>query len=101
MALSINRTDNNVFEVGAFDAKTYFADLLRKVQDGATINITKNGKQVAILQGKKTVQNTQALLAHERIMVRAQKFLELKKQSHDLVLTAQKIKEYKNEGRKY
>ncbi|MBR5647137.1 MAG: type II toxin-antitoxin system prevent-host-death family antitoxin [Treponema sp.] len=101
MAFAINMTGNNIFEVGAFDAKTYFAELLRKVQDGAVINISKNGKQVAVLQGKKTVQNTQALEAHERIMARSKKFVELKNQNGREVLTAGKIKEYKNNGRKY
>ena len=101
MAFSMNTTGNNIFDVGAFDAKTYFAELLRKVQDGAVINITKNGKQVAVLQGKQTLQNTQALEAHQRIVERSKKFAEMKKKSGAIVLTAAKIKELKNEPRKY
>ena len=52
MALVMNPVGINTYEVGAFDAKTYFAELLRKVKEGITINITKNGKLVAVLQGE-------------------------------------------------
>ena len=57
-----------VINVGAFDAKTHFSELLRKVQEGTTVNISKNGKQVAVLQGEKKIQNTAAMEAHRRIM---------------------------------
>ena len=101
MSFAMNMTGNNTFDVGAFDAKTYFAELLRKVQEGAVINITKNGKQVAVLQGKQTLQNTLALEAHNRIVERSKKFAELKKKSGAVSLNATRIKELKNEGRKY
>ena len=92
MALALTALENNVFEIGSFDAKTHFAELLRKVQEGAVINISKNGKQVAVLQGKQAVQNTAALEAHRRIQARAKKFAPV---------TIGEIKELKEYGRKY
>ncbi len=101
MAFSIAMTGNNVFDVGAFDAKTYFAELLRKVQSGAIINISKNGKKVAVLQGVQTVRNEAAFEAHKRILARSQKIQETRKNSGGSSLTANDLKELKDEGRKY
>ena len=101
MAFSFSMTGENTFDVGAFDAKTYFAELLRKVQTGAKINITKNGKKVAVLQGAQAVANKAALDAHSRILARSQKMqAQCKKDGYSL-LTAKELKELKNEGRKY
>ena len=99
MALVMNPAGINTYEVGAFDAKTYFAELLRKVKDGITINITKNGKLVAVLQGKSTIRNEAALNAHKRILARGQRMAE--SQGHTTRLTKADIKDLKNEGRKY
>ena len=97
MALALTATNNNEFEIGSFDAKTHFAELLRKVQEGAVINISKNGKQVAVLQGKQTVKNTAALEAHKRIRARAARLA-----AQGLApLTIEEIKELKEYGRKY
>ena len=90
-----------VYNVGSFDAKSYFAELLRKVQGGATINISKNGKQVAVLQGIKTAQNEQALQAHQRILARSQKLAERQKAAGLAPISIQEIKELKDAGRKY
>ena len=99
MALVMNPAGINTYEVGAFDAKTYFAELLRKVKEGITINITKNGKFVAVLQGKSTIKNEAAMNAHQRILARGQRMTELRGGSKPL--KAADIKELKNEGRKY
>ena len=101
MAVSMTSIGNNIFEIGAFDAKTYFAELLRRVQDGAVINISKNGKQVAVLQSKQTVQNTQAWEAHKRIMERSKRLSMLQKQSGEKPLSTIDLKELKDAGRKY
>lgn len=101
MAVAMNSIGNNMFEIGAFEAKTYFSELLRKVQDGAIINISKNGKQVAVLQGKQTVQNSKAMDAHKRIMERSQKFSTMREKSGSAGLTSKDLWELKNEGRKY
>ena len=101
MAFDFTPDSFNVYNVGSFDAKTYFAELLRKVQGGAVINISKNGKQVAVLQGTKTVQNEQALQAHQRILERSKKFAERQKNAGFTPMTIQEIKELKDAGRKY
>lgn len=36
-------------KVGAFEAKTQFSQLLRRVENGETVTITRHGKPVAIL----------------------------------------------------
>ena len=101
MALTMNPAGINTYDVGAFDAKTYFAELLRKVKEGVTINITKNGKAVAVLQGKSAIKNEAAMNAHKRILARAQRMSELRAKEGAASLTASDLKELKNEGRKY
>ena len=101
MAFSVSMTGENTFDVGAFDAKTYFAELLRKVQAGAKFNITKNGKKVAVLQGVQSVQNQATFDAHQRILTRSQKMKDLRKKSGGASLSAKDLTELKNEGRKY
>lgn len=101
MALTMNPAGINTFDVGAFDAKTYFAELLRKVKEGVTINITKNGKAVAVLQGNSTIKNEAAMNAHKRILARAQRMSELRAKEGTASFTASDLKELKNEGRKY
>ena len=49
--------EGSFFDIGAFDAKTHFSELLRKVQEGAVFNISKNGKPVAVLQGVQNAKN--------------------------------------------
>ena len=101
MALTMNPSGINTFDVGAFDAKTYFAELLRKVKEGVTINITQNGKAVAVLQGKSAIQNEAAMNAHKRILARSQRMAELRAKEGAAALKASDLKELKNEGRKY
>lgn len=101
MAFSFTPDAFNVYNVGSFDAKTYFAEFLRKVQGGAKINISKNGKKVAVLQGIKTVQNEAAMEAHKRIIARSQKFAALRQQSGCEAMSTADIKELKDAGRKY
>ena len=101
MALTMNPAGINTYDVGAFDAKTYFAELLRKVKEGVTINITKNGKAVAVLQGKSAIKNEAAMNAHKRILARAQRMSELREKEGAAALKASDLKELKNEGRKY
>ena len=101
MAFDFSPAFGNVYNIGSFDAKTYFAELLRKVKEGVTINITKNGKAVAVLQGKSTIKNEAAMNAHKRILARAQRMSELRAKEGAASLTASDLKELKNEGRKY
>jgi len=96
MALTLNNIGNNVYEVGAFDAKTYFAELLRKVQEGCIINITKNGKNVAVLQNKQTVQNSKNLAAWNELLAIKQNIASTSKTS----ISIDEIKELRDYGRK-
>lgn len=97
MALSAVKNDNNSYDVGSFDAKTYFAELLRMIQGGATINITKNGKKVAVMESPKNKNASNAQLAYERILQRAQKINE---QNGGAGISLSEIKEAVNYGRK-
>lgn len=101
MAIAKKISIGNVLEVGAFEAKTYFSELLRKVQGGAVVNISKNGKKVAVLQAANNVQNKTALEAHQRILERGRRMTELRNQNGISGLTAADLKELKDEGRKY
>jgi prevent-host-death family protein len=49
--------------VGAFDAKTHFAQLLQRVERGEEITITRRGKVVARLVPATTRPNRDAALA--------------------------------------
>lgn len=97
MALSAVKNDNNSYDVGSFDAKTYFAELLRMIQDGATINITKNGKKVAVMESPKNKNASNAQLAFERILQRAQKINE---HNGGAAISVKAIEEAVNYGRK-
>ena len=101
MALTLTQVGNNEYSVGSFEAKTYFAELTRKDQEGCVINITKNGKNVAVLQNKRSVQNEQALKAWDRIMKRNMQVAKRNKRKGIWLLTIDEITEAKNYGRKY
>lgn len=88
MALTVGVRNNNIFTVGAFQAKTYFAELLRKVENGASFVITRNGHDIATIQKPKEVKNDKALKAWNNLM----------KISTDITLD--EIDAWKKEGRK-
>ena len=88
MALTVGVRNNNVFTVGAFQAKTYFAELLRKVENGASFVITRNGHDIATIQKPEEVKNDKALKAWNNLM----------KISTDISLD--EIDAWKKEGRK-
>lgn len=51
------KTDSEVREIGAFDAKTHLAELLRQVEAGRAYVITRRGKPVAQLIPAQTGKN--------------------------------------------
>lgn len=87
MALTVEVRNDNIFSVGAFQAKTYFAELLRKVENGASFVITRNGHDIATIQKPKQVKNEKALKAWDA----------LTKISTDI--TQDEIDAWKKEGR--
>ena len=101
MAFDFSPAFGNLYNIGSFDAKTYFAELVRKVQEGAIFNISKNGKPVAVLQGVKTVQNQEAFDAHKRILERSKKLREQALANAGKPISLSEIKELKDAGRKY
>ena len=101
MAIPKQMSLGNILDVGAFEAKTYFSELLRKVQGGAIVNISKNGKRVAVLLAADNVQNKTAIEAHKRILERGKKIAQIRKASGIADITKEEIKELKDAGRKY
>lgn len=63
MALSLEKRGGNVYAVGSFAAKTYFAELIRMVENGSVITITRNGHDIASVQSPQTKENKKALAA--------------------------------------
>lgn len=96
MALAMTQVSNNYYDVGSFDAKTYFAELLRNVAEGKTIRITKNGKPVAIMQSPQKAANSEALKAVKRLREIRNEIVQ-KSGS----ITVEEIKQLRDEGRKY
>lgn len=101
MALALPKSPDSKYDVGSFDAKTYFAELLRMVQDGATINITKNGKPVAVMQSPQKQATTKAQQAHKRMMALSEKIAARNKAENLPPLSIHEINELKNSGRKW
>lgn len=100
MALALTQNADNIYDIGSFDAKTYFAELLRMIQNGATINITKNGKKVAVMESPKAKANSQSMLAHQRILKRSAEISKYAKENNLQVFSLEEINEAKNYGRK-
>lgn len=95
MALSLEKRSNNVFAVGSFAAKTYFAELLRMVENGSVITITRNGHDVATVQSPETRENKKALAAWHGLCAIGKELNSLQKH-----ISIDEIQEWKNEGRK-
>ena len=86
--------------VGSFDAKTHFAELLRKVAEGIIVDITKNGKKVAVLQSPKNMDQSEAQKAAQRIIARRALLEKRRLQTGMEPVTQKMIKEWKEYGRK-
>jgi len=80
-------------EVGAFDAKTHFSELLRKIEKGIRVTVTKNGRPVATLT-KATDDTTRARDACFRIEARAKRIA-----SRGKPVTLKEIGKWKTDGR--
>jgi len=78
--------------VSAFDAKTHLSRLLREVQDGSSITITKRGKPVArlvpVIDGRRKITNEEILRQFDEIRkksgrkVNINKYIEAGRQSY-------------------
>lgn len=93
--------NTNCITVGSFDAKTHFAELLRKVAEGVIVEITKNGKKVAVLQSPEKISQTDAQEAAQRIEARRVLIEQRRIRQGMEPVTQKMIKEWKEYGRKY
>jgi len=80
-----------MIEIGAFEAKTHFSELLKRVEQGEVFNITVRGKLVAVLASPEVERKKRAFEAFHRL-------IEMKKSCP--VGTADEIQAWKNEGRR-
>lgn len=92
MAMVLEKRSENLFAIGSFAAKTYFSELLRAVEAGSVVTITRNGHDVATLQSPEAVQNKKALMAWDELCAI--------NQSEKKVISLEEIQEWKNDGRK-
>ncbi|MCY0865399.1 MAG: type II toxin-antitoxin system prevent-host-death family antitoxin [Sulfobacillus sp.] len=58
-------------EVGAYEAKTHFAELLAAAEQGETIIITRRGKPIAKITPYRSPVRTVEHIAHELACLRA------------------------------
>lgn len=101
MALAMLQRSNSFFDVGSFDAKTYFAELLRKVGEGNIIRITKNGKPVAIMQSPQKAANTEAMSALQSLKTISLEIAEKQAEYKASKVSQEEIFQFIDEGRKY
>lgn len=80
--------------IGAFEAKTHFSQLLNEVEAGAVIHITRRGKSVAILTSENFHKTRNSIKALERISKRRKNINEKQMFSID------DIQSFRNEGAK-
>lgn len=85
------------FSIGSFQAKTYFAELLRKVEEGLVVTITRNGHDVAVMQSPQKKESSAALAAWQRLMKLSSKISEQNKAEP---ITLSQIQEWKEDGRR-
>lgn len=93
--------DNNVISVGTFEAKTHFSELLRKVEGGTIVEITKNGKSIATLESTNSRHRSEAEKAHQRIRGRTARLRQQQAMQGIMPLTHAEIQELMQDGRKY
>lgn len=93
MALSLEKRSDNGYAVGSFAAKTYFAELLRMVENGSVVTITRNGHDIATVQSPMVKENKKALSAWKSLC-------SLGKEIGSEKVTLEEIQEWKNDGRK-
>ncbi|MDA3938031.1 MAG: type II toxin-antitoxin system prevent-host-death family antitoxin [Spirochaetia bacterium] len=84
----------NSLTVGAFEAKTHFSQLLREVEKGNTIHITRRGKAIARILPEAANKEESGQDALERIAQRRNN-LSLQHKT-----TTKEILEFRDEGRK-
>ena len=85
------------FSIGSFQAKTYFAELLRRVIAGAVVTITRNGQAVAVMQSPARKKQTNAQKAWKNMLALSQ---QISAQNSNNPVTIADITAWKNDGRR-
>ena len=84
----------NSITVGAFEAKTHFSQLLKEVEKGNIIHVTRRGKPIALIAPEGFGREEAGQNALERIANR-RKVVGMRKK-----ITTNDILEFRDEGRK-
>lgn len=84
---------NNI-TVGAFEAKTHFSQLLKEVEKGNIVHVTRRGKPIALISPEGFGREETGQNALERIANR-RKIIGIRKK-----ITTRNILEFRDEGRK-
>ncbi|MCK5198422.1 MAG: type II toxin-antitoxin system prevent-host-death family antitoxin [Spirochaetales bacterium] len=80
--------------VGAFEAKTHFSQLLKEVEKGNIVHVTRRGKPIALISPEGFGREEAGQNAMERIASR-RKVVGMRKK-----ITTNDILEFRDEGRK-
>ena len=80
--------------VGAFEAKTHFSQLLKEVEKGNIVHVTRRGKPIALISPEVFGREEAGQNALERIASR-RKVVGMRKK-----ITTNDILEFRDEGRK-
>ncbi len=59
--------DMKTIEVGAFEAKTHFSQLLNEVEGGAVVKISRRGKPIAVLKQDDAISRENTLNAIQKL----------------------------------
>jgi len=81
-------------EIGAFEAKTHFSQLLKEVEEGNVIHVTRRGKPVAILAPEGFYREEAGQTALKRIAAR--RYMISKRET----ITTDEIQSFRNEGQR-
>ncbi len=81
-------------DVGAFEAKTHFSQLLKEVEQGNIVHVTRRGKPIAVIRPEEIDREMAIANALERISARRQ---EIHDREH---LTTKQILNFRDHGRK-
>ncbi len=84
---------NNI-EVGAFEAKTHFSQLLKEVEQGSIVHVTRRGKPVAVISPEVIDDRQRSLDSLSRIAARRTVLASREK------LTTREVLGFRNHGRR-
>jgi prevent-host-death family protein len=81
-------------EIGAFEAKTHFSQLLKEVEKGNVIHVTRRGKPVAVLAPESFYREQTGQKALKRIAKRRNMI------SKRVNITTEELLMFRDEGRR-